>query len=147
MLLLQNALHQIYIVGQHKAPEYMIGLLEMVLLYPFIDICVDARAVCDAVSAADVCEPAGSSPKFHFIRVRNGVADGIIPRLYWVDVRDMLADGLTKVGVDRTLQTRVCNACRSSVAHEGLVHTKHRQPGSATKSSREEGALECQEHQ
>ena len=108
MLLLQCALHQTY-CGTAQSPEEMVALLEHGMMYPPLDICVDARAVYDAISAAYACEPAVSSLKFHLISVGDRMTHGIIRQLCWVDTRDMLADGLTKGGVDRTLLTRVCD--------------------------------------
>ena len=90
-----------------------------------LDICVDSRAVYDAISAVDACEFAGSSLKLHRIPARDRMTRNPIRRLYWVYVRDMLADGLSKGGVDRTSPTRVCNECRFQATHGALVRTKH----------------------
>ena len=146
LLLLQCALHQIY-CGTAQRPEYMIGPLERGMLYPPLDICVDARAVYDAISATDACEPAESNLKLHLISVRDMMTRNMIRRLYWVDARDTLADGLTKGGVDRTLLTRVCNECRFQATHDALVHTKHKESGCAIIASKEEDAPECHGHQ
>ena len=112
----------------------MIALLERGVVYPPLDICVGARPVCDAISAADICEPAGSGPKFHPIPARDRMTRGFIRRFYWVDVPDMLADGVTKGGVDRTLSTKVCNECRFSVSHEVLMHSKRKDPAAGSVS-------------
>lgn len=77
-------------------PERMIELLERGLMYTPLDICVDARAVCDAIRAPDACEFAGSSLKFHLVSVRDGMTYGQVRKLSWVDARDLLADGLVK---------------------------------------------------
>ena len=123
MMLLQVTLHQIY-CGTTQTPEDMVDMLENGGLYPPLDICVDARAVFDAVAATDTCEPAESSLKLHLISVRDRMFQGIIRRMFWVDTRDMLADGLTKGGIDRTLLHRISNDCRFQAIHECAVHTK-----------------------
>ena len=102
----------------------MVDMLENGQLYPPLDISVDARAVYDAVSATDTCEPAESPLKLHLLSVRNRMESGIIRRLHWVDTRDMLADGLAKGGIDRRLLHQASNDCRLKVAHEALTHTK-----------------------
>ena len=123
LLLLQVTLHQIY-MGTSQTPEQMVDMLENGQLYPPLDVSVDARAVYDAVSATDTCEPAGSSLKLHLLSVRNRMESGIIRRLHWVDTRDMLADGLTKGGIDKQLLHQVRNNCRFKVVHEAHTHSK-----------------------
>ena len=93
-------------------------------LYPPVDMCVDARAVYDAVAASDVCDPAESSLKLHLISVRDRMAQGILRYLYWVDTRSMVADGLTKGGIDRTLLDAISERCRYVCEHEPLRHCK-----------------------
>ena len=77
LFLLQFILNQIYL-GTHQSPEDMIDLLEHGGLYPQLDIAVDARAVYDAVAAADVCDFQGFSFQLHLISVRNRYAQGIV---------------------------------------------------------------------
>ena len=79
----------------------MIDLLERGLMYPPLDVCVDAGAVYDAIAATDVCEPAGSSFKFHLISVRDRMTYGFISKFFQVVIRDVLADCLVKGGIDR----------------------------------------------
>ena len=67
----------------------MIDMLEIGQLYPPFELCVDARAVYDAISASDVCEPGESPLKLHLISVRDRMSHGLVRRLYWVDTRDM----------------------------------------------------------
>ena len=110
MLLLQCTLHQIC-GGTTQSPERMIDLLEKGLMYPPLDLCVDAKTMSDAIAASDACEPAGCSPKLHLISVRDRMSHGLIRKLYWVDTKDMLADGLTKGGIDRLLLHQVSNDC------------------------------------
>ena len=50
LLLLQCALHRIY-RDKAQSPERMIDLLQRSSMYPPLDICVDAKAVCDAMAA------------------------------------------------------------------------------------------------
>lgn len=97
MLFLQCSLHQIY-HGIAQSPEIMIDMLEIGNLYPALELCVDARAVYDAVGASDACGPAECSLKLHLISVRDRMSHGLVRGLHWVDARDMLADGLTKGG-------------------------------------------------
>ena len=82
-------------------------MMEMGQFYPPIDVCVDAKAVFDAIAASDVCDPADGSLKLHLISVRDRMATGMIRFLYWLDTRCMLADGLTKGGIDRTLLDQI----------------------------------------
>ena len=115
----------------HKAPERMIDMPEIGKLYPPLELCVDARAVYDALDASDACEPAECSLKLHLISVRDRMSHGLIRRLHWVDTRDMLADGLTKGGIDRALLHSVSNDCKYEAKHESHSCTK---VSSATKS-------------
>ena len=84
MLLLQATLHQIY-CGTDQTPQQLIDLLENGGLYPPVDLCVDARAVFDAIAASDVCDPQECSLKLHLISVRDRMAAGIIRFLFWLD--------------------------------------------------------------
>lgn len=102
----------------------MIDQLEHGGLYPRLDLAVDARAVYDAVAAADACDPQECSLKLYLISVRDRLAQGIVKRLRWVDTKDMLADGLTKDGIDRTLLHKASNDCKFKLAHEALAHPK-----------------------
>ena len=102
----------------------MIDLRERGKMYPPFDFCVDARALCDAIAASDVCEPAGCSLKFHFISVRDRMAHGLIREFISVDARDMLADGLTKGGIDRLLLHRASNDCVYGAKQLAIPHTK-----------------------
>lgn len=138
VLLRQCTLHQLY-RGTAQSPQRMIDLLEGGLMYPPLHICADARAVCDATSATDVCEPAGWSLKLHLISVRDRTAYGPVRKLFWVDARDMLADGLNKGGIDRFLFRNASCDCKCQAIHAALVHAKHSTVGSATKGPPEEG--------
>ena len=113
MLLLQTNLHQIY-CGTKETPQQLIDLMECGALYPPIDMCIDAKAVFDAISAADVTDPNESSLKLHLISIRDRLAVGIIRSLFWTDTRDMVADALTKGGVDRHLIEAICERCEPS---------------------------------
>ena len=90
-------------------PEEMIIALEEGQLYPPLDLCADARAVFDVISATDICDPQECSLKLHFISVRNRMEEGMIRRLCWTDARDMLADEFTKGGIDRELLRKASN--------------------------------------
>ena len=123
MLLLQCTLHQVF-CGTDQSAQDMVDLLEHGQLYPPVDLCVDAKAVFDAISASDICDPAESSLKLHLISVRDRMSQGILRFLYWVDTRDMLADGLTKGGIDRALLDAICEHCKYECKHEPQRHTK-----------------------
>ena len=112
----------------------MVDLLEAGRLYPPLDLGADARAVYDAVSASDVCDPAGSSQKLHLISVRDRLFQGIVRRLYWLGTRDTVAGGLTKGAVDRYLLHNISNYCRHEATRGGLVHINASLVGSATKA-------------
>ena len=111
----------------------MIDLLQKGFMYFPIDLCVDARAMYDAIAATHVCEPAESSFKLHLLSVRDSMIHGAIRALYWVDARNMLADGLTTGGIDRALLNGVRNACKYQTIHAALANTtqKKNQVGSA----------------
>ena len=101
----------------------MIDLLESGKMYPPLDLCVDARAVYDAIAASDACELAECSLTFHLISVRDRMTHGLIPKLYWVDTRDVLADVLTKGGIDRLLLHSVSNICVYGARPLVIPHT------------------------
>ena len=94
-----------------------------------MDLCVDARAVYDAISASDACEPAGNSLELHLISVGDRMTHGLVRKFSWVDTRDMPADGLTEGGIDRFLLRSVSNDCKHDAKHRPPIHTK---VGSAT---------------
>ena len=93
-------------------------------MYPPLDLCVDAKAVYDAIAASDACEPAECSLKLHLISVRDRMSHGLIRKLHWVDTRDMLADGLTKGGIDRLLLHKVYNDCVYEAKQFAICHNK-----------------------
>ena len=132
-----SALHQLY-CGTAQSPERMIDLFEKGSMHPPLDLCVDARAVYDAISASDACLPAGCSLKFHLISVRDRMAHGLVRKFYWVATRDMLADCLTKGGIDRLLLPSVSNGCKYEAKQLALSHIKE---GSATSSSAKSPAV------
>ena len=117
MLLLQAILHQVY-CGTDASPHDLLDLLENGHLYPPIDMAVDARAVFDAISASDICDPAESPLKLHLISVKDRFAQRIIRALYWLDTRTMVADGLIKCGIDRRLLHELSEKCRYRCEHE-----------------------------
>ena len=88
-------LHQVYCETDHSAQD-LVDLLKAGSLYPPIDVAVHARAVYDALTAAELCEPAESSLKVHRISVSDRLAQGILRVLDWVDTRDQLAGGFAK---------------------------------------------------
>ena len=94
------------------------------VLYPPLDLAVDAKVVFDAVAATDTCDPAESGFKLHLISVRDRMSSGMIRRLFWVETRDMLADGLTKGGIDRELLHQVSNNCKYCAKHDSAMHVK-----------------------
>ena len=105
-------------------------------MYPPLDVCVDARAVCDAISAADACEPAESGFKLYLISVRDRMTYGLMRRFFWVDTRDVLADGLTQGGIDRLPPHSAGNECKYLASHDALMHQKNK-AGSATNAPEE----------
>ena len=66
VLLLQATLHQTY-CGTSRSLEELVDALETWNLRPRPDIGVDARALFDAISAADTCDPAEFSFKLYLI--------------------------------------------------------------------------------
>ena len=94
-------------------------------MHPPLELCVDARAVYDAVAAADVCEFAGGSLEFHLISVRGRMVHAFIRKLSWVDTRDVLDDGQINGGVDRLLLHNANDICKHQAMHDALVHRKN----------------------
>ena len=123
MLLLQCTLHQIY-CGTEATAQQLVDLLEHGRLYPPVDMCVDAQAVYDALTATDICDPAESSLKLHLISIRDRLQQGIIRMLYWIDTRSMVADGLTKGGIDRRLLHELSENCRYTCEHAAKVFSQ-----------------------
>ena len=121
MLLLQCTLHQIY-CNTTQSPERMMDLLERGEMYQPLDICVDARAVYDAIAASDACGLAESSLKLRLIPDRDRMMHG--RKLYWLDARDVLADGLSKGGIDRLLLYRISNGCVYEARELAIPHSK-----------------------
>lgn len=126
LLLLQVILHQVY-CGTAGSPHQLVDKLEAGKLHPPLDLGVDATPAFHAVEAADVCDPAGSSLKLHFISVRDRMSQGMIRYLYWVDTRDMLADGFTKGAVDRALLENNSQMCKYECVNEPERHSKVKQ--------------------
>lgn len=107
-------------------------------MHPPLDICVDFRAVYDAIAATDACELAGSRLKFHLILVGDRMTYGLVRKFFWAGTRDVLADGLIKGGLDRMLLRNVSNDCKYSAIHDALVHATFSVVGSAAKGPLEE---------
>ena len=141
MLLKQCTLHQIY-CGTTQSPERMIDLPEKGSMYPPLDICVDAKAVYDAIAVSDACEFAECSLKLHLISVRDRMTHGLIRKLYWVDTWDMLADGLTNGGIDRLLLHKVSNDCVHERKQLAISHNKVGFPSSPPRDSAGEVGVE-----
>ena len=111
-------------------------------MYPPLDICVDAKAVYDAIAASDACEPAECSLKLYVISVRDRMTHGLIWDFYWVGTRDMLADGLTKGGIDRLLLHKVSNDCVYECKQIAIGHNKVGLPSRPPRDSAGEVGLE-----
>ena len=62
MLLLQATLHQVF-CGTDQSAQDLVDLLECGKLYPPVDICVDARAVFDAIAPPAAVNPVASLRK------------------------------------------------------------------------------------
>ena len=101
MIMVQLAMYQIE-NGTEDTAEELMHRLEAGQLTPPIEMCIDAKAVFDAVNASDVTTPQEASLKLHLISIRDRIEKGLIRALYWTDTRDMIADCLTKGGVDRS---------------------------------------------
>ena len=115
-ILVQMAFHQIEHGCSESATE-MATALEHGNLTPAIDAVIDARAVWDAVAAADACNPLECSLKLHLLSLRDKLTQKILRQLFWADTRDMVADGMTKGGVHRKLLTSVSEAGMHELAH------------------------------
>ena len=87
----KTKLQYIYIYiyrGADQPPEELVDLPEHCGLYPPLDLCVDARAVYEEVSASDVCVPAESGMTIQLISVRDRIFQGIFRNFFWIDKRD-----------------------------------------------------------
>lgn len=71
------------------------------------DAGIEARAVCDRVTAPQPRAPAEKLLFLHALAVRELKA-GHLSRLWWFDTRDVLPDGLTKGAVDREALVAAC---------------------------------------
>ena len=120
VMLVQMGYHQL-LNGTSEDATALAKALDAGKLTPPIDVATDARAVFDAVRAADVCEPAESSLKLHLISIRDMVRRGLVRLFFWTDTRDMLADGLTKGGVNRTALVRASEYGQYKAEHEVLA--------------------------
>ena len=72
------------------------------------DVCVDAKAVFDGITAECPKTPADKPLFIHALAMREYLESGRIDRLWWLDTLAMLADGMTKGSVDREALVRVC---------------------------------------
>ena len=122
-VLIQMALHQL-LHGCKATAAQLAEALEEGHLSPGLDAVVDARAVFDAVRAADVCDPQECSLKLHRLALRDKLTRRLVRRLYWTDTRDMLGDALTKGGVDRELILTAADEGRYRPQHDVLVCSK-----------------------
>ena len=102
--------------------------LESGKVKPDLDCVVDARALFDAIAAADPCTPLECSLKLHLLDIRDKLLCGMIKTLYWADTRDMVADCMTKGGVLRTMIQNLCEKGMTQLAHETKQHTKWKKP-------------------
>ena len=117
IILMQLMFHQIF-CGTDEGPDELLGKLENGLLYPAIELVVDAQSVYDALTASDVCNPQELSLKVHLIAIRDKLAKGTLRTLSWSDTRDMLADALTKGGIDRTNIMRTMEQGHFTLQHD-----------------------------
>jgi hypothetical protein len=115
-MLIQYMMFEVWYGCDHK-PDDMARWQEEGLLQPDVLAATDARAVFDAVAAADICEPAECSLKLHLLALRDKLANKVVKGLFWTDTRDMLADGLTKGSVDRAALRRVAESGRFAPKH------------------------------
>ena len=122
-ILVQMAMHQVLNGCEETATE-LAHRMEEGLLQPSVDAVVDAKAVFDAVAAADACTPMECSLKLHLLSLRDKLMQNILRRLYWADTRDMVADGMTKGGVHRKLLVAVSEAGKLVLEHTCAVCSK-----------------------
>lgn len=97
---------------------------------PPFDICVDARTVYAALSAAYVCEFAEWSLNCHLVMVRDRTAHGLVRKFFCVDARyicwRMVQQRAELTGWSCIVRAMVANM------RNVLVHTTHLTAGSAT---------------
>ena len=65
------------------------------------DVCVDAKAVFDGITAECPKTPTDKPLFIHALAMREYLESGWIDRLWWLDTLAMLADGMTQGSVDR----------------------------------------------
>ena len=124
-ILVQMAVHEI-LNGKKRVITQLREDLETGKLQPDLDCVVDARALFDAVAAADPCTPLECSLKLHLLDIRDKLACGMIKKLYWADTRDMVADCMTKGGVLRTMIQNLCAQGKVILSQECKVHQKYK---------------------
>ena len=86
-----------------------------------MELCIDARAVFDAIVSTEYSMPAEATLINHLHSIREQTRDGRIARLWWIDTRDMVADGLNKGGLPRDPILAICEDCKWVLMHEAPV--------------------------
>ena len=89
-------------------------------LQPIIVAATDARAVYDAIAAADATDPAEASLKLHLLAVRDRLRQRVLEAIHWLDTRDMLPDGMTKGSVPREALRKASEESRWAAVHASL---------------------------
>ena len=87
-----------------------------------VEVCIDAKAVFDAISATDFSMPAEATLVNHLHSIRELVRDGRLSCLWWVDTRDMVADGLNKGGLPRDPIMHLCEKGHWSLEHPAIAY-------------------------
>ena len=118
--IVQFTLEEIFNPGSSKS-ETMQQLFEQGNLHFPLELCIDARAVYDAITAPEYTSPAEATLVNHLHSIRESVRDGRISRLWWIDTRDMVADGLNKGGLPRDPILHVCERGSWSLNEQGIA--------------------------
>ena len=119
--------------GVASATE-LLAAREAGLMAPPVELCIDARSVYDAVTAAVVKVPADKHLFLHVRKLREFLDSKQLHRLWWVDTRMMATDGMTKGSIDRSM---IMDVARGVWKHEGqpAASWPKRQPTTRSSSS------------
>jgi hypothetical protein len=93
------------------------------LLLP-LELCIDAKAVYDALAKAEFSMPSEATLIPHLHSVRDDLAMKRITKLWWIDTRDMVADGLNKGGLPRDPILTMCEEGHWTLREAAIAFSK-----------------------
>ena len=91
-----------------KSASTLCELQDAGRLEPPLHVCIDAKAVWDAIRVDPTAVPSDKHLMLHVLKMKEFVRSKVINTLWWIDTIDMLADGLTKGSIDREALLELC---------------------------------------